>query len=54
MEHKSVEIELSKELTLKAIEQGLLKVSPVEAENSETAGKRVADFYNAILENLKI
>lgn len=54
MEHEAIEVEVSKELTLKAIEHGLLRVVPIETEKPEIAGKKVADFYNAILENLKV
>ncbi len=54
MEHKAIEYEIAKELTLKAMEEGMLKVVPVEAEKPDVAGKKIAEFYNAVLQNLKL
>lgn len=52
-EYESREISLARELTLKAMEAGLLTASADDATPEEKA-KTVADFFNALLQSIKI
>jgi hypothetical protein len=46
-------LNLVKELTLKAMETGLIKADREAANKSEESAKAVATFYNTLLESLK-
>lgn len=46
-------LNLAKELTLKAMETGLIKVLGEAANSPEESAKAVATFYNTLLESLK-
>lgn len=54
MDHKTTEIEVAKELTLKALDCGLLKVSPETLKSQEETGKAIADLFNAILKTISL
>lgn len=51
-DYGSSRVDLAKELTLKAMEAGLLTVSADDATPEEKA-KTVADFFNMLLQSIK-
>ena len=53
MEQTSFTREIVRDLTLKAMEMNMIRMSPDEFRNPDQAGKAIADLYNAILDNIK-
>lgn len=52
-DYSTFKLSLVKELTLKAMEAGLLKAENTEETNPEESTKAVAAFFNALLQSIK-
>ena len=52
-DYGTFKLSLVKELTLKAMETGILKVPELEACKPDESAKAVADFFNALLKSIK-
>lgn len=54
MEEHSLTYEIARDLTVVLIEKGYFMVDNDVRKNPESVAKEVAEFYNAIAENLNI
>ena len=52
MNHSSMELELAKELTLKALDQRMLHLDTTERIDPIALGKKIAQLFNTILDEI--